>query len=194
MAPKLIYFPIPGRAGAIREAFKQSKIEFEDIHVTHEEFAAKKAAGEYTFGQLPVLILEDGTQVSQSTAILRWVGQQGGLYPSDATQALKVDEILDVLEDIITLFRPTMRLADEAEKKSKQQEIVAGPIIPYLKGLEALATRNGANGHFVGDSTTVADIKTAAIFSMFTSGMLPGVESTLLDAYPNLKAVLTKQQ
>merc|ERR1712130_61271 len=194
MAPKLIYFPIPGRAGAIRQALKLGNVEFEDVHVTKEEFQQKKEAGEYTFGQFPVLILDDGTQVTQSTAILRWAGKQGGLYPSDATQALRVDEVLDVLEDIIGLFIPTMRLTDEDEKKSKQQEVVAGPLIPFLKGLEALATRNGGNGYFVGDSTTIADLKASSVFAMLTGGMLTGVDANLLNDYPNVNNIKTKQQ
>ena len=145
--------------------------------------------GRHNFGQLPVLILDDGTQVSPSDAILRWAGVQGGLYPTDARQALQVDEVLSALDDVFSLYLPTFEIENSEECSAKQQEISAGPLVPYLKGLEALATRNGSNGHFVGDSVTIADIKTAGILAFLTSDFLPGVEASVLEEYPNLSQI-----
>merc|ERR1712130_491994 len=141
-------------------------IEFEDVHVTFEEFGKKKAEGAYTFGALPVLELEDGSHITQSTAILRWVGKQGGLYPQDdLLAALQVDEVMDAIEDIYNAVGPTMRIQDQEEQ---------------------LAQRNGDNGHFVGSSTTVADLKAASVLDWLTSGMLGGIPSSVVEAHPNL--------
>jgi len=35
-------------------------------------------------------------------AALRYAGKKSGLYPADALQALAVDEILDIVQDILT--------------------------------------------------------------------------------------------
>ena len=194
MAPQLIYFDFPGLAEAARQTFRAGNYEFEDVRIAREDFQKKKEAGEYTFGQVPLLILDDGTQVSQSNAILRWAGKQTQLYPTDATQALRVDEVIDVMDDLLGVFRHTFRLEDEAEKKAKQEEAAAGPVIPFLKGLEALAVRNGSNGHFVGDSTTIADIKTTTMLSLLTGGFMPGISGALLEPYPNILAIKAKHE
>merc|ERR1712130_451687 len=143
-------------------------IEFEDVHVTFEEFGKKKAEGAYTFGALPVLELEDGSHITQSTAILRWVGKQGGLYPQDdLLAALQVDEVMDAIEDIYNAVGPTMRIQDQEEKLAKRRELAEGRLPALLGGLAQLAQRNGDNGHFVGSSTTVADLWHVGWYSFF---------------------------
>ena len=194
MAPQLIYFDIPGLAEASRQTLRAGNIEFEDVRLSREDFQQKKEAGEFPFGQLPVLVLDDGTKVSQSNAILRWAGKQSTLYPSDSTEALRVDEVIDALDDVVGVFRSTFRIEDEAEKKAKQEEAAAGPLIPFLKGLEALAIRNGNNGHLVGSSSTIADIKLTTILSMLTGGFLPGVSTAVLEPFPALLAVKSKHE
>ncbi len=56
-------------------------------------------------GQLPVLHMEtDGKRsvVTQSSAILRYFGKLGGLYPSDEVDALEIDFYLVLLlEDLL---------------------------------------------------------------------------------------------
>ena len=190
MAPKLVYFPIAGRAGCIRDAFKLGKIEFEDVHVTFEQFKEKKAAGEYTLGALPVLILDDGTQVTQSNAILRWVGKQANLYPTDATQALYVDEVMDAAEDGYHLISPSIHESDEEKKMAMRKELVEGKFQAYLKGLATLAARNGDNGYFVGSDITVADLKMAPFLAWITKGILDGFPTTLLDGFPGLQKIV----
>jgi glutathione S-transferase len=43
----------------------------------------------------------DGEPIAQSQAILRYAGKLSGLYPGDPMAALKVDEILGAIEDVI---------------------------------------------------------------------------------------------
>ncbi len=50
MAIKLFYFDNGGRAEAIRLALSYGGVQFEDIRLTREEFAEKKAAGFFKFG------------------------------------------------------------------------------------------------------------------------------------------------
>ena len=192
MAPKLIYFPIGGRAAPLRNAFKLGKIEFEDVHVTFDEFKAAKAAGEYTFGAVPVLILDDGTQVTQSNAILNWIGRQAGLIPSDAKEALFVDEVVCSIEDSYNLIGPTIREQDEEKKMAMRKALVAedGSLTKWLQGLSKLAERNGNNGYFVGSTGTIADLKANAVLGWLVSGILDGFPKTILDNHPNLQKAL----
>merc|ERR1712151_903147 len=96
--------------------------------------------------------------------------------------------------DLLNVFRPTFRIQDAAEKKAKQEEAAAGPLIPYLKGLETLAERNGSNGHFVGSSTSVADIKLTTILGFLVGDFVPGFSASVLDPYPNIVAIKAKHE
>lgn len=52
---RLRYFPFPGRGGAIRDALRIGGVAFDDAHVPLDRFQARKAAGEFPCGSLPVL-------------------------------------------------------------------------------------------------------------------------------------------
>ena len=97
---RLRYMEFPGRAQAIRDTLRMGRIDFVDEHLTYDQFRNCRAAGEFPFGGIPVLVIETsaGTQcVAQSNAILRFAGRLTGLYPvDDSLQALKVDEALGV--------------------------------------------------------------------------------------------------
>ena len=57
---KLEYFGVHGRGVSLRMALTYCNVEFEDEKLTFEAFGAKKAAGAYPMGQVPVLHLDDG--------------------------------------------------------------------------------------------------------------------------------------
>ena len=78
--PKLSYFEFYGKAEASRQAFAIAGVAFEDhrIPMGGSGHADMKAAGKCEFGSLPVLELEDGTLLSQSMPILRYVCKTWG--------------------------------------------------------------------------------------------------------------------
>ena len=61
---KLEYFGAHGRALMIRMTLAYGNVQFEDVHLTMEEFGANKAAGKYSGGQVPVLFMDDGSQLT----------------------------------------------------------------------------------------------------------------------------------
>jgi glutathione S-transferase len=117
---RLRYMEFPGRAQAIRDTLRIGRIDFVDEHLTDDQFRECRAAGEFPFGGIPVLVMETGagTQcVAQSNAILRFAGRLTGLYPmDDPLQALKVDEALGVGEDINCLLEPSLHEQDTERK------------------------------------------------------------------------------
>ena len=189
---RLHYFPFPGRASAIRDALQMGGIAFEDVHVLPEKFREQKAAGEFPFGALPFLDVETATtklRVAQSNAILRFIGRLAGLYSGeDSLSALKVDEALDVGEDIYALLGPSLHEQD-IEKKMAMRKILAEQDLPRWIGcIERLLIANGSTGFLVGDALTVADLKLYWVCDFLCNGSLDGIPTTLLDDFPNVLA------
>lgn len=189
---RLRYFPFPGRAGPIRDALRIGGIAFEDVHVPAERFAEQKAAGELPFGSLPVLdiVTRDGTvSAAQSNAILRYVGRRTGLYPiDDPLRALKVDEALDLGEDLYHLIIPTM-FEQDLDRRMAMRKVLADETLPRWGGyLERLLVANRRTGFVVGNSLTVADLKLHWVIDKLTNGSLDGIPKTVLNRFDALTA------
>jgi glutathione S-transferase len=189
---RLRYFPFPGRAGAIRDAFKIGKVAFEDDFVSPEQFRERRASGEFPFGGLPVLDVETATGKyfsAQSNAILRFAGRLAGLYPvDDLIRALKVDEAMDVGEDINQIMGPSLHENDAQKKMVMRKELAEKTLPEWAMYLERLLISNGSTGFIVGNVLTVADLKLYWIVDWLTSGILDGIPTGLFDACPNLTA------
>ena len=146
---RLRYFPFPGRAGAIRDTLRIGGIRFEDVHVSAEDFQAQKAAGALPFGSLPVLDLETprGTvSAAQSNAILRFVGRRAGLYPvDDPVRALKVDEALDLGEELYHVIGPSIGEQD-AERRMAMRKVLAEQTLPLGRFPRAAPRRQRPHG------------------------------------------------
>ena len=97
---KLYYFNIPGKGEPIRLACAYSGIDFEDVRVDREQFEKLKQESKLPFGQLPVLQVSEDTFLSQSAAIMRYIGKLGGLYPKDPIAAALVDAVMDEEHDL----------------------------------------------------------------------------------------------
>ncbi len=189
---RLRYFPFAGRAGAIRDALHIGRIPFRDEEVPMDQFGQRRAEGEFPFGGLPVLDFEtnDGPVcAAQSNAILRFVGRLTDLYPADdPMQALKVDEAMDIAEDIACLLAPSLHEAD-TDRKLAMRQILAEETLPYWLGcIERLLVANGRTGFVVGTGLTVADLKLYWLLDWLTSGMLDGIPTNLLDNFENVLA------
>lgn len=127
---KLHYFPIYGRGEAIRMLLAHAKVPFTDAFITHEEWPKAKNSPLCEFGQIPVLELPDGKKLSQSKAILRYLGVQHGYYPiNDHYQAYLVDSFLDSVDDYAPHFHRA-RSEPDAEKKKQIYNDIYGTIFP----------------------------------------------------------------
>merc|ERR1711933_445416 len=113
---KLTYFGLPGRGEAIRLALFLGNIDFTDDRIGFPDWKALKP--NTPWGSLPVLTLADGTQIAQTRAILRLVGKETALYPTDNhIKAAQIDEIMDAVEDMSPKIMAAGRgIEDEAKK------------------------------------------------------------------------------
>lgn len=174
---KLSYFDMNGgRAEPVRLALAIGGIAFEDHRFTFAEFAdVRKTA---PFGQVPVLWV-DGVQVTQCDAMLRYAGKLSGLYPSDAFQALRCDEVAYVVEEATAKLGPTFRLTGEAQKAARTA-LVEGSMPVYLKWLQTQLLGQGGE-YFIENRLTVADLKVFIDVRGLNSGRLDHIPKDLVE-------------
>jgi glutathione S-transferase len=201
----LLYFPIGGRAEAIRLTAAAGGIAFTNKVLTFPEFMEVKHDKELIpLGQVPVLHIEkDGKTrtVTQSLAILRYFGKIGGLYPSDEILALDVDSLLALLEDLLKTLILTVGGAVSAlvsdtewtgEEKIKIRKRWIEKSLPKFLGFIEDTLKSSKSGWLVGDSVTIADINLYTDLTWVSSGILDGIPTTVLDEYPGCKELMEK--
>jgi len=165
---KIIYFDVDGGRGeAIRLAFHLGNIDFEDDRFVFSEFPTRRKST--PLGQVPVMELS-GKTITQSNAILRYVGKLTNLYPSDELEALYCDEIMDAAEDLTDKFVATFGMEGD-ELKEAREKIVQGPLTRYVQFFESKLQTQG--GEFFADHRlTIADLKVAVLMNWLMSGTL----------------------
>lgn len=172
---KLTYFDFGGRAEPIRISFHAAGVEFEDNRLSFAEFGAMRATTR--FNSVPVLEI-DGAAVTQSNAMLRYVGKMAGLYPEDDLQALYCDEAMGAIEDLLHYTVQTFGLEGE-ELKAAREKLVDGWLSIYTRGLAELLQRGGGE-YFADNRMTVADLKVSMQTRSLLAGALDHVPTDLV--------------
>ena len=174
---KLTYFDFDGGRGEpVRIAFHAADLDFEDHRISFEEFMQTRS--NMPFQCAPVLDIDD-VAVTQSNAMLRYVGKMAGMYPADPLQALYCDETMGVIEDLLHHVVHTFGLEGD-ELKAAREKLVDGWISTIVKGLAVLLQRGGGR-YFADDRLTVADLKVYMQVKSLRSGTLDHVPADLVD-------------
>lgn len=173
---KLTYFDFDGGRGEpVRIAFHAAGIDFEDHRISFEEFMQTRREMRFTCS--PTLEI-DGVEVTQSNAMLRYVGKMAGLYPEDSLQALYCDETMEAIEDLLHQIVGTFGLEGD-ELKAAREKLVDGWMSVYIEGLGKILERGG---DYVADNRlTVADLKLYMQVKSLRSGNLDHVPTDFVD-------------
>ncbi|MDH4125690.1 MAG: glutathione S-transferase family protein [Gammaproteobacteria bacterium] len=184
---KLSYFDFNGGRGEpIRIMFHAAGIAFEDNRLSFEQFGQMRQGTR--FNSLPVLHV-DGVEVTQSNAMLRYLGKLGGLYPTDNLQALYCDEVMGAVENLSYHIGQTMRLQGD-ELREARQKLLDGWLTTYIRGMGGLLARGGGK-YFCDNRLTVADLKAFIQTRWLQSGALDYIPR---DALKKLAPALAEHQ
>lgn len=165
---KLSYFDFNGGRGEpIRILFHAAGIKFTDDRLSFEQFSQMRSGTR--FNSVPVLQI-DGAEVTQTNAIMRYVGKLGGLYPKDNLQALYCDEAMSAVENLSYHISQTMRLQGD-ELRDARLKLVDGWLTTFVRGLDALLKRGGGT-YFCDARLTIADLKVFILTRWLESGAL----------------------
>lgn len=174
---RLTYFDFDGGRGEpIRIAFHAAGIAFEDVRWSFPEFMEKRDSA--PFRCIPVLEI-DGVAVTQSNAMIRYVGKLADLYPEDAMQALYCDEVLGACEDLLHQIVSTFGLEGD-ELKAAREKLTQGWLTTFIKGLDDLLARGGGQ-YFANKRLTMADLKVFMQTRSLCKGTLDHVPPDLVE-------------
>lgn len=183
-------------------AFKYCNVEFEDENLAPEEFGQRKAAGKYPNGQLPVLHLDDGTMMSQSNSIARYIcaaykGRNGEvLYPgnTDPMLSYKIDDFVEDAEELTykcAKWHIVPILPQYKEKDDHFVTFITTKFPTFLQKIEDRLTKSQTKYMFT-NTMTLADICFAAFLIQFPYNDAYDyqhiVQAVFLD-YPKTKAL-----
>ncbi len=113
---RLHYFKGRGRAETTRWMLAANEIDFVNVALlTPEDLAALRATGKLPFDQIPLLEI-DGRNLSQSTAMIRYLARRGDLYGDTDEDALWCDMVAGAAADLAetamqAAFQPTPEVA-----------------------------------------------------------------------------------
>ena len=174
---KLTYFDFDGGRGEpVRIAFHHGGIDFDDDRISFPEFAEMR--GSTRFSSVPTMEI-DGTVVTQTNAMLRYVGRKVGLYPEDELQAFYCDEAMEAIEDLLHRIVTTFGLEGD-ELKAAREELATGWLTIFIKGLDELLARGGGE-YFADGRLTVADLKVFMQTRSLANGTLDHVATDIVD-------------
>ena len=120
--PKLIYFPVQGRAQGLRYMLASKGVEFEDQRITGAEWGPIKAANTYGEGaQLPVWVRDDGTYMTQSLAMLKSLAMDLGYAPSDSKTLFETEWFYALGFDVFEKPERFALLKDDADDEAQDK-------------------------------------------------------------------------
>ena len=184
--PKLTYFDAPvSRGEECRLALHLAGVDFEDERIKRDAWPALKPTT--PFGSVPVLTLPGKAPLAQSNAILVFIGRKHDLHPKDDFDAARHEAVMAHVEDLRTQISPTLRMSDEAQKKSARENLANGYIPTWAAKADAQISDEGP--FFAGGKIHVVDLKLLMITRWIRSGVLDHIPKTVLDGAKKLVRV-----
>lgn len=182
--PTLTYFDIPtSRGEECRLALFIADVPFTDERLSREQWEERKAAAPY--GALPVFTQEGRPALAQSNAILRMIGSQHGLLPSDAWESARHEAVMCAVEEMRGKLGPTGRIKDPVEKQKAREALASGFFPGWCAQIE-----KQINGPFVGGAAlSVADLKLFVAFGPLLGGKIDHIPPETFKPFPKLLAL-----
>ncbi|CEP02485.1 GST C-terminal domain-containing protein [Plasmodiophora brassicae] len=176
-------------ADTIRLALHIGGVAFDDARVPGDDAAALKRGT--LFGGLPVMTI-DGVEYGRTNALLRYAAAIGEMEPAAPIDRLNVDQVVEAVNDVVAALVPSLCEQDLAAKLALRKALVKTTLPPLLTGIERVLERNDATttGYTCGSAITIADLSLWSQVLWFRSGMLDGIPSDFIDAYPAICRVV----
>jgi prostaglandin-H2 D-isomerase / glutathione transferase len=183
--PTLTYFDIPtSRGEECRLALFISDVKFIDERLNRAQWEERKATS--PFGALPMFASPGKPTLAQSNAILRMIGSQHGLLPSDPWESARHEAVMCAVEEMRAKLGPTGRIKDPAEKQAAREALASTYFPEWCAQVEKQIT-----GPFLGGSSvSVADLKIFVAFGPLLAGKIDHIPPSTFAPFTKLLALV----
>ena len=121
---KLVYFKMRALAEAPQLLLNYCKINYEYIMSwDHFDDEWSNVKPKLAFKQLPMMEVEDGTQICQSIAILQYIENLGGLKISNPVKAAEATAVLQSAQELFAPLNPTVNFAVGQDFNNKRDSM-----------------------------------------------------------------------
>jgi glutathione S-transferase len=121
---KLVYFKMRALAEAPQLLLNYCKINYEyKMSWDHFDDEWSNVKPKLAFKQLPMMEVEDGTQICQSTAILQYIENLGGLKISNPVKAAEATAVLQSAQELFAPLNPTVNFAVGQDFNNKRDSM-----------------------------------------------------------------------
>ena len=181
---KLIYFKMRALAEAPRMLFHYTGIEFEDLMSWEhygEDWSITKP--KVSFKQLPVLIIDNKHEVSQSIAILNYIEKIAVIEIKDQIQSAKADAIMQSAQELFAPLNPTVNFAT-GESFIEKRDMMKPMLMSRFDDFERFLNFSGKK-FFIDDKPHACDF---AVFHHLD--LSKKLDETLIANFPRLEKFL----
>ena len=179
----LSYFDLPGGRGEdCRITMFMAGVDFEDDRISFADWPGRKDST--PLGALPTMTIEGKGTITQSNAILVYLGRSYGLHPTDPWEAARHEAILGASEDLRVAVVPTFYIQDAEEKKKVREELAKTKVRQW----GALVESEIAGPYVSGDTLHVVDLRVYLMAEWFLGGVVEHTPADVFDDFPKLKA------
>ena len=139
-----------------------------------------EAKSKATYGQLPMLVTEEGTRITQTGAIMRYLARRLDLMPADPTMAALADEVFEGAHELFMPLNPLVNFKTGDGFREGAEACLAKLNGRFADFERLLARHDGP--FFFGESPVYCDF--AAFHHIDLSHFL---DDAVLAAYPRLQ-------
>merc|ERR1712032_1373048 len=137
---------------------------WEDQRVEFKDWAKIKPTLPLKY--VPLLTLADGRQVHGADAMTRWAGKKAGLYPSEADEAIFVDEMISTVFECLSKGPRVSHLLPAEKLAEEGKSFREGLCKVYFDYIE----KRIDGPFFCGNDLTAADLTLFMLVAMFAQG------------------------
>ncbi|GAB1598758.1 S-crystallin 3 [Argonauta hians] len=188
----LHYFNYRGRAEICRMLFAAAGVQYNDRRIESSEWESMR--NKMPCSMMPMLELDNRTQIPQSMAMARYLAREFGFHGKSNIDMARVEYIsdcfYDIMDDYLRIyqesncrmsFQRSKESNSSSEKRIRFQE-TCRRILPFME--RTLEMYNNGNQFFMGEQITMADMMCyCALENPMTD------EPSLLSNYPKLIAL-----
>ena len=177
---KLVYFKMRALAEAPQLLLEYSGLDYEYLMSwDHFDDVWSKVKPIIPFQQLPMMEVEDGTQICQSIAILQYIENRSGLSISDPIKAAEAMAILQSAQELFAPLNPTVNFATGDDFLTKRDAMREGLKSRFADLARCLEKYDGK--YFIDDTPRAAEF--AAYHHFDLSRYL---DPEILNSFPRL--------